>query len=189
MAEAARPAVFLDRDGTIVEDPPPGFLKDPAAVRLLPGAARAIRRLNDAGRLVVVVSNQSGIARGLYTAADYRAVERRVAELLAAEGARLDASFFCPHHPEFTGPCLCRKPGTRLFEEAAARLGIAFTRSWFVGDRPSDVAPARRVGGTGLLVLSGEGARHREQAEALGAGVVPDLAAAVDVILKGRPAA
>jgi D-glycero-D-manno-heptose 1,7-bisphosphate phosphatase len=186
VADAGSRAVFFDRDGTIVDDP--GFLKDPAAVRLLPGAARAIRRLNEAGWLTVVVSNQSGIARGLYTEADYRAVERRLADLLAAEGARLDASFFCPHHPEFTGPCLCRKPGTKMFEEAAAHLGIDLTRSWFVGDRPSDVAPARRLGGRGLLVLTGQGARHREQADALGVAAVLDLEAAVDTIMKERPA-
>jgi D-glycero-D-manno-heptose 1,7-bisphosphate phosphatase len=178
----ARGAVFLDRDGTIVEDP--GYLHEPTAVRLLPGAAQAIRRLNEAGWLVVLVSNQSGIARGLYSEADYRAVERRLAELLAAEGARLDASFFCPHHPEFTGPCLCRKPGTKLFEDARTALGIDFHRSWFVGDRPSDVAPARRLGGTGVLVLTGEGERHREQARALGARIVTDLQAAVDVITR-----
>jgi D-glycero-D-manno-heptose 1,7-bisphosphate phosphatase len=177
----ARGAVFLDRDGTIVEDP--GYLHDPTAVRLLPGAAQAIRRLNAAGWLAVVVSNQSGIARGLYSEADYRAVERRLAEQLAAHGARLDASFFCPHHPEFTGPCLCRKPGTKLFEDARTALGIDFHRSWFVGDRPSDVAPARPLGGTGLLVLTGEGERHREQARALGVRVVTDLHTAVDVIL------
>lgn len=167
----------MDRDGTIVDDP--GFLKDPAAVRLLPGAAGAIRRLNETGWLAVAVSNQSGIARGLYTETDYHAVERRLAELLAAQGARLDASFFCPHHPRFTGPCPCRKPGTKLFEQAAAELGIDLGRSWFVGDRPSDVAPARRLGGRGLLVLTGEGARHRAQARGLGIPAVADLSAAV----------
>lgn len=172
--------MFLDRDGTIVEDP--GYLHDPTAVRLLPGAAQAIRRLNEAGWLVVLVSNQSGIARGLFTEADYRAVERRLTELLAAQGARLDASFFCPHHPELTGPCLCRKPGTKLFEDARTALGIDFRRSWFVGDRPSDVAPARQLGGQGLLVLTGEGGRHQEQARTFGARIVTDLTAAVDLI-------
>src|SRR2546429_620821 len=120
-ARATHRAVFLDRDGTIVEDP--GFLHEPAKVRLLPGAAAAIRRLNDAGWLVATVSNQSGIARGLYDAAAYAAVQRRVVELLAAHGARLDGAYFCPHHPEITGPCECRKPGVRLFRGAAAALG------------------------------------------------------------------
>jgi len=180
VADPTRGAVFLDRDGTIVEDP--GYLHDPAAVRLLPGAAAAIRRLNATGWPVVVVSNQSGIARGLFTETDYRAVERRVAELLAAEGAGLDASFFCPHHPEFTGPCPCRKPGTKLFEDARRALGIDLRRSWFVGDRPSDVEPAAALDGTGLLVLTGQGDLHRDQAAALGIRVVPDLRSAAEVI-------
>src|SRR6266571_6905704 len=125
-AETRRRAVFLDRDGTIVEDP--GFLHQPGKVRLLPGAAEAIHRLNEAGWLVITVSNQSGIARGLYDAAAYQAVQRRLAELLAAHDARLDGAYFCPHHPEFTGPCECRKPGVLLFREAAAALGLELTR-------------------------------------------------------------
>ena len=96
-------AVFLDRDGTIVSDP--GFLREPGKVRLLPGAGEAIRRLNQAGWLVVTVTNQSGIARGLYDQAAYSAVQRRVAELLGAHTAHLDGAYLCPHHPEITGPC------------------------------------------------------------------------------------
>ena len=182
MTDAGRAAVFLDRDGTVVEDP--GFLHEPGAVRLLPGAAGAIRRLNDAGWLVITVSNQSGIARGMYPEADYHAVQRRLAELLAADGARLDAALFCPHHPEVSGPCACRKPGTKLFEEARSALGIDVTRSWFVGDRPSDVAPAHVLGGRAVLVLTGQGASHRAAAEALDVPEAVDLAAAVDVIVR-----
>jgi len=182
MAEPGHGAVFLDRDGTIITDS--GYLHRPDAVRLLPGAAPAIQRLNQARWPVVTVTNQSGIARGLYAESDYRRVEHRLAELLAAEHARIDASFFCPHHPQFTGPCECRKPGTKLFREAADQLGLDLTRSWFVGDRPSDVAPARALGGRGLLVLTGEGAAHQAQARALGVSVVTDLAAAVATILR-----
>ncbi len=176
-----RRAVFLDRDGTIVDDP--GFLHEPGRVRLLPGAGDAVRRLNEAGFLVVTVSNQSGIAQGLYDAAAYAAVQRRLAELLAGHRARLDAAYFCPHHPEIDGPCLCRKPGTKLFEDARAALAIDFARSFWVGDRLSDVEPAPQLGGHGLLVITGEGVRHQEQARALGFRVVRDLAAAVDEIL------
>src|SRR5437016_5788439 len=111
MSEAPGPrphrAVFLDRDGTIVEDP--GFLHEPGKVRLLRGAAAAIHRLNQAGWLVVTVTNQSGIARGLYDATAYAAVQRRLTELLTPHDARIDAAYVCPHHPEFTGPCECRK--------------------------------------------------------------------------------
>src|SRR6185503_7467990 len=124
-------AVFLDRDGTIIEDP--GYLHKPEQVKLLPGAAEAIRRLNAAGYLAVVVTNQSGIARGLYTVADYRAVEKRLGELLAAQGARIDVSYFCPHHPQAPEPCACRKPRTKLFLDAQAALGIDFKTSWWVG--------------------------------------------------------
>jgi D-glycero-D-manno-heptose 1,7-bisphosphate phosphatase len=177
MAERHR-AVFLDRDGTIVEDP--GFLHRPEDVRLLPGAAAAIRRLNDAGLLVVVVSNQSGIARGRYTAADYAAVQHRLGELLGADGARIDAAYFCPHHPDVTGPCECRKPGTKLFRDAARDLEIDLARSWYVGDRASDVAPARALGGRGILVRTGEGAGHQPPDGGL---VAADLAAAVRQIL------
>lgn len=177
-------AVFLDRDGTLVDDP--GFLHEPGAVRLLPGAARAVARLNQGGWLVVTVSNQSGIARGRYTTADYQAVQRRLVELLAAHDAHLDGSYFCPHYPPLSGPCDCRKPGVRLFQDASRDLGIDLARSIYVGDRPSDVEPARRLGGRGFLVETGEGAQHVDQARALGIPVAADVAAAVDQILEER---
>ena len=181
-------AVFLDRDGTIVEDP--GYLHEPGKVKLLPCTAVAIRLLNEAGFLVVVVSNQSGIARGLYTTADYAAVQRRLGELLMAHGARLDGSYFCPHHPQFPGTsgasCECRKPGLKLFRQAGEELDIDFARSWWVGDRLSDVQPARLLGGHGILVATGEGNLHQGQARAIGVMVVADLAAAADEILRLR---
>jgi D-glycero-D-manno-heptose 1,7-bisphosphate phosphatase len=176
-------AVFLDRDGTIVEDP--GFLHEPEKVTLLPGAAEAIRRLNEAGYRVVIVTNQSGIARGRYTVADYEAVQRRLGELLAAKGARIDGAYFCPHHPLLSGPCECRKPGLKLFRDAQAAFEIDFSHSWWVGDRLSDVQPARLLGdeGRGILVATGEGNLHQGQARALGVMVVADLASAVEKIL------
>lgn len=182
-AAAAHRAVFLDRDGTIVEDP--GFLHEPGKVRLLPGAAEAIHQLNQAGWLVITVSNQSGIARGLYDAAAYSAVQRRLVELLAAHDARLDAAYFCPHHPAFTGPCECRKPGVKLFRDAAAALGLDLKRCYWVGDRLSDVAPARKLGGRASLVETGRGTTHVGKARALGIAVVPDLAAAAAAIVRG----
>lgn len=176
-------AVFLDRDGTIVEDP--GFLHEPEKVKLLPGAAEAIRRLNEAGYRVIIVTNQSGIARGRYTTTDYEAVQRRLGELLAAKGARIDGAYFCPHHPQLSGPCECRKPGVKLFHEAQAAFDIDFSRSWWVGDRLSDVQPARllRRDGGGILVTTGEGNLHQGQARAIGVMVVADLGEAVDKIL------
>src|SRR2546425_3324591 len=174
-------AVFLDRDGTIVEDP--GFLHEPEKVKVMPGAAEAMRRLNDAGYRVIIVTNQSGIARGRYTVADYEAVQRRLGELLAAHGARLDGAYFCPHHPLLSGPCECRKPGLKLFHDAQAAFDIDFSRSWWVGDRLSDVQPARLLGGEGILVATGEGNLHQGQARALGVMIVADLGEAVQKIL------
>jgi D-glycero-D-manno-heptose 1,7-bisphosphate phosphatase len=174
----------LDRDGTILDDP--GFLHEPDKAHLLPDAARAIARLNGAGWLVITVTNQSGIGRGRYPESDYHAVQRRLGELLAAQGARLDGSYFCPHYPPKTGPCDCRKPGTKLFLEAKQSLRIDFIRSWWVGDRVTDVAPARELGGRAVLVLTGNGTLHQGQARALGAAVEEDLSAAVATILSTK---
>ena len=174
-------AVFLDRDGTIIEDT--GYLADPAGVRLLPGAAAAIARLNGAGIGAIVVTNQSGIARGLLDESGYAATARRLDALLAAEGARLDAHYHCPHHPDFTGPCECRKPGPLLYRRAASEHGLHLARCWWVGDRMRDVVPAERLGGRGLLL-----GRPRPDELALSPGarfpVVRDLSAAVDIILQ-----
>jgi len=185
MSKRGHRAVFLDRDGTIVEDP--GFLHEPGKVRLLPGAAEAIRRLNHAGWLVVTVSNQSGIARGLYDAAAYAAVQRRLVQLLTPHGARLDGAYLCPHHPDVTGPCDCRKPGLRLFRDAASALDLDLRESYWVGDRVSDIEPARTLGadGHGLLVSTGRGGEHAAGARAMGFAVVADLAAAAAEIVRG----
>lgn len=152
MAEthAGTPALFLDRDGTIIHDE--HYIATPQQVALIPGVAAAIRRANEAGVLVVVVTNQSGIARGLLTTEDYERVHRRMSELLAAEGAHVDAAYFCPHHPEFNGPCSCRKPGTLLFQQAATAHGIDLSRSAFIGDHWRDALPALSFGGRGILV-------------------------------------
>ena len=146
----ARRAVLLDRDGTLIEDV--SYIARPEQVLLRPGAARAVARFNAAGWATVVVTNQSGIARGLLTEDDYRAVAARLDELLAATGARIDASFHCPHLPDISGPCDCRKPGVALYERAAESLGLDLARSAFIGDRLRDVQPARRFGGLGILV-------------------------------------
>lgn len=145
-----RAAVFLDRDGTLIEDT--GYLARADQVRLLPGAAEAVRRLRAAGYAAVVVTNQSGIARGLLTEADYAATAERLASLLAAEGASLDAQYHCPHLPQITGPCECRKPGTLLYRRAAAELDLDLRESWWIGDRSRDVEPAAALGGRGLLL-------------------------------------
>ena len=150
MTPEAKAAVFLDRDGTIIEDV--GYLRDPADIELLPGAALAIGRLNQTDLFVIVVTNQSGIARGLLTTQQYRATQERLDQLLGLEEAGIDAHFFCPHYPELSGPCECRKPGPLLYRQAAERFGIDLSRSWWVGDRLRDVLPAKTFGGRGILV-------------------------------------
>jgi D-glycero-D-manno-heptose 1,7-bisphosphate phosphatase len=177
-----RRAVFLDRDGTLIEDV--GHLRDPEVVRLLPGTAGAIKRLNDHGLLAIVVTNQSGIARGLLSRHQYQLGERRVDELLQAQGARLDAHYFCPHLPELTGPCDCRKPGVLLYRQAAEHFNIELGASWWVGDRMRDVLPAEAFRGRGILVLTGEGATEARDGNASRFAQARDLAGAVELILK-----
>lgn len=176
-----RPIVFLDRDGTIIEDT--GYVRDPGRVRLLPGAAGAIARLNTAGYPVVVVTNQSGIARGLLTEGEYAAVASRMATLLAGEGARIDFTAWCPHAPEIGGPCDCRKPATGGHRRAAASLGRSVAGAWCIGDRLTDLLPAHEFGGRGVLVQTGEGASHADQAHAEGFTVATNLAAAASLVL------
>ena len=145
-----RRAAFLDRDGTIIEDV--DHISPADDVVLRPGAADAIRSLNDNDITVVVITNQSGIARGRFTLTDYEAVRTRVAQVLAEHDAQIDATYYCPHHPDFGGPCQCRKPGTLLFDLAIADLGIDPRLSMFAGDRLRDVMPARKYGGAAYLI-------------------------------------
>ncbi len=147
--------VFLDRDGTLIEDT--GYPADREQVRLIAGVGAAVKRLNEVGMPVVVVTNQSGIARGLFTRADFDAIEERLAEELAGVGAHLDGVYMCPHHPDFDGACDCRKPGLALYVQAAEELAIDLSRSFYIGDRWRDVDVTRSVGGTPILVSTGEG--------------------------------
>lgn len=181
---SSRPAVFFDRDGTLIEER--HYLGDPAGVRLLPGVADAVRRLNAAGVPAVVVTNQSGIARGLFTEADYQATVRQLDELLAREGARIDAHYHCPHLPEVSGPCDCRKPGPLLYQLAARDLALDLGRSWWVGDRLRDIEAATRFEGHGALVLTGAGPEESGRADARGWTTASDVAAAVRMILAAR---
>lgn len=147
-----RPAAFLDRDGTIIRDMV--YLNDPSQVELLPGAAEALRRLSAAGIPLVVVTSQSGIGRGLITQDQYDRVRMRLDDVLAAEGVRLLGTYMCPHHPDFDGPCPCRKPGTLLYRQAADEHRLDPARSWFIGDRWRDAAPAFEFGARGIVIPS-----------------------------------
>ncbi|HJQ53835.1 MAG TPA: HAD family hydrolase [Gemmatimonadaceae bacterium] len=176
-------AVFLDRDGTVMEDA--HYIKSPSQVSLLPGAAAAVKKLNDAGVKVIVVTNQSGIARGLFTVEDYEKVRKQFETLLAQEGARIDASYFCPHYPDATGPCDCRKPGTKMFEDAIRDWKIDPSRAAYIGDRWRDVAASRKLGGRGILVPSPiTTAEDRRLTGEAGIETAPTLRDAVEALLR-----
>jgi len=185
-----RPAVFLDRDGTLVDEL--GFLARPEDLRLLPGAAEAVRRLNAAARAAIVVTNQSGIARGLFDEAALARVHARLCEELARGGARLDDVLHCPHHPSEGAPplrarCACRKPEPGLVREAARRHDLDLARSWMIGDSLRDLECGARAGlGGSILVLSGKG---RDELATLApeerarTRTAPDVLAAVELVL------
>jgi histidinol-phosphate phosphatase family protein len=154
-ATVRRRAAFIDRDGTLIEER--GDLGEPEGVALIPGSAEAVRRLEQAGLVVVLVTNQSGIARGLFSVENFEAVQQRMIELLAAQGARLDNVYYCPHHPDVDGPCECRKPADGMYRRAERELSLDLARSFYVGDRWRDVAVTEEVGGTAFLVRTGAG--------------------------------
>ena len=173
-------AVFLDRDGTIIEDR--HYLSNPDEVALVPGAAEAVARVNALLVPVIVVTNQSGIGRGYFTVEQHIAVTRKLDELLAAKGARLDASYYCPHAPE--DGCDCRKPGTLLFRRAAEENpGIDLSRSLYIGDRIRDIEPGLALGGNVVLVPSASSPAQDIKTAEESARVAPSLGTAIDWFL------
>ena len=157
----ANRAVFLDRDGTINEEV--GYVNHIGRFWLLPRVGEAIRLLNQHEFKTVVVTNQSGAARGYFVETLIHEVHQKMKTLLSKEGAHLDGVFYCPHHPD--QKCRCRKPETGLIEEAAKELGIDCSRSYMVGDRRGDIEFANKVGAKGILVLTGYGRGEWENFE------------------------
>lgn len=178
---ARRPAVFLDRDGTLVREV--GYLADPANLEILPRVPEALRALQAAGYALVVVSNQSGVGRGLFPLRRVHEAMARLRRRLRAHHVELDGIYFCPHRPE--AGCPCRKPGTALLERAAEDLLLLPRASFVVGDKQLDVATARRAGARGVLVRTGYGRDEEQRVDAAGGPerVCDDLAAAAEWIL------
>jgi len=182
-------AVFLDRDGTICEEV--GYIHSKDQLRLIPGAAEAIRRLNRRGIKTVVITNQSGVARGFFSEEQLRAIHEEFLHLLREEGARLDGIYYCPHHPTegqepYLRVCECRKPSPGLLKKAAEELDIDLEASFMVGDHFADVAAGLAVGGKGILVLTGHGEKtlgEKATWTVSPSWIAQDLAAAVDWIL------
>lgn len=182
--QAMRPAVFLDRDGTIAEEV--GYLNHASRFRMFPFAAAAIRRLNEAGLPVVIVSNQSGVGRGYFPESLVRTVNDLMIELLAASNAHVDAIYYCPHTS--ADNCDCRKPKTGMLDRAAREHSLDFARSFVVGDRYGDIELARRAGAKGILVRSGYGegelAWHSAKWPSQPDFVAEDLSKAAEWILR-----
>jgi D-glycero-D-manno-heptose 1,7-bisphosphate phosphatase len=176
-----REAVFLDRDGTLIEEV--SYLAEPEQVRFVPGAAEAVRKLNGAGLLVIVVTNQSGVARGYFPESRVAVVHERLTALLGEHGAKVDAFYYCPHHPTEGGgayrvECECRKPKPGMLLAAARDFDIDLARSWVIGDKRCDAEAGAAAGCRTVLVRTGHGAHLRDAVE--------DLAAAVEMVLRAR---
>jgi D-glycero-D-manno-heptose 1,7-bisphosphate phosphatase len=187
--------MFMDRDGVLLELV--DYLSRIDQVVLVPGVAAAIAGLNRAGIPVVIVTNQSGIARGLLTEADLRDIHAHVESLLAKEGARIDAIYYCPHHPDvgaapYRRSCECRKPAPGMLRQAARDLGLDLARSVFIGDHATDIEAGRRAGiGHSILVLTGHGKAAAEtlaSGELRPAAICPDVVSAIDIARRLMPA-
>ncbi|MGC3959368.1 MAG: HAD-IIIA family hydrolase [Verrucomicrobiota bacterium] len=189
--ETPTPAVFVDRDGTLIEEVTKHGITSPDQLQLIPGAAEAIHALNQAGLRVVVVTNQPAVAKGMATEADVEAQHRKLETLLGREHAFVDRIYFCPHHPEkgFPGErpelkidCACRKPKIGMIQQAAAELNLDLSASWLIGDTTTDVQTAKNAGLKSILVQTGYGGkdgRHAVTADA----VAPNIHEAVKLLL------
>ena len=181
----ARAAVFLDKDGTLVEDVP--YSVDPSSMRLTDGAGEACRLLCDAGFALIVVSNQSGVARGFFTEEALDAVQSGLRRLLSHHGAVLTDFLYCPHHPDGVVPayrrrCSCRKPEPGMLLEAATKHGVDLARSWMVGDILDDVEAGSRAGCRTVFIDNGNETEWVEDARRFPDFTVTSLGRAATVI-------
>jgi D-glycero-D-manno-heptose 1,7-bisphosphate phosphatase len=175
------PAVFLDRDGTLIEEV--DYLADPAGVVLIPGAAQALKDLAAAGYKLVLVTNQSGVARGLLDEAKLAQIHERLNDLLHGDDTRLDGIYACIHHPEFGSPCTCRKPQPGMLLQAAEDLQLDLKRSWMIGDAARDLEAGERAGARSLLVRTGKGSALARERNGEGITVTENIADAARWIL------
>jgi D-glycero-D-manno-heptose 1,7-bisphosphate phosphatase len=188
------PAVFLDRDGTICEEV--GYVNHVDRIQVYPYAARAIRKLNRAGYRIVVVTNQSGVGRGYFSERLVKQAHARIAKELASKGARVDAFYYCPHHPaatvrEYRMDCRCRKPATGMADDAAKRFHLDLKSSCVVGDSYRDMRLAFNIGARSIMLMTGYGkgeyVHHRKNWPRLPDEIARNLSEAVEIILDGQP--
>jgi len=177
------PAVFLDRDGVIIENRP-DYVKSWDEVSLLPGSLNSLRRLAGSLYKIVIVSNQSAVGRGILSIERVREINQRVILEIETSSGRVDASYICPHHPD--EKCNCRKPAPGMLNQAKEDLNIDFSRSYLIGDAATDIQAAQSVGVQGILVLTGRGENQLPEMIKAGMGdfqIAPDLNSAVEMIL------
>ena len=184
-----RRAVFLDKDGTLIENVP--YNVDPALIRLAPGVVEGLRALHGSGYQLVVITNQSGVARGYFPEAALAAVKRRLRELLDAHGVPLAGFYYCPHHPDGVVPgydcaCACRKPAPGLLRVAARKQGLDLAQSWFVGDILNDVEAGRRAGCRTILIDSGGETEWDLTPPRRPHHIVPDFRRVAPIIMRGE---
>jgi D-glycero-D-manno-heptose 1,7-bisphosphate phosphatase len=185
-------AVFLDRDGTINEEV--GYLDRMEKLVIYPQAPAAIKKINESGMKAIVVTNQSGVARGYFTEDSVCQVHLRIQELLNVQEAHIDAFFYCPHHPtegkgRYLQECMCRKPEAGLFLEAAKEMNIDLERSYMIGDTMKDIEAGLKVGSKGILVKTGYGKEAEREIinyDFKPAYIAEDILEAVDWIMKCR---
>jgi D-glycero-D-manno-heptose 1,7-bisphosphate phosphatase len=177
----SKPAIFLDRDGTLVEEV--NYLHRPEDMRLFPSTGDALQKLRKAGYLLVVVTNQSGIGRGVYTDEDMKAVHDAMQQKL---GGIIDGFYHCPHLP--CEGCECRKPGLKMIRDAERDLHIDLTASWIIGDKKIDVETGQSAGIKTALVLTGYGRSHKDALEEQPDVIADDLGQATAEILRLAPA-
>ena len=179
----SKPGVFLDRDDTVIKDMV--YLRDPGKIEILPRVCDAIHALNEKNIPVIIITNQSGIARGILNEERLSEIHLNLLRLLAEQGARIDAIYYCPHHPEgtvdeYTHACSCRKPEPGLLLQAAKDFCLDLSSCYMIGDKPIDVETIHRVGGSGIL-LSGRGDHNIQQRPDY---IAHDLYEAVNWVLK-----
>ena len=180
-------AVFLDRDGTIIEDV--GYIGERSRVRFLPGASQAIKSLNENGFGVIVVTNQSGVARGYFTEEMVQELNRYIREALAEQGAHIDMFYYCPHHidgviAEYRRECYCRKPNPGMIEVAVGDFGINLEDSFVIGDKASDIEAGHRAGCRTVLLTGADPPDTKEEIIMMADHVTPDLYRAVEWLVK-----
>lgn len=174
-----KPAVFLDRDGTILTER--FYLSDPKKMAFYPGVFGALRRLQRAGFRLVIVTNQSGLARGYFTFRRFKEINRRFKRAFASHGVRIDGIYYCPHLP--TASCACRKPKPALARRAARALKIDLKRSFVIGDQWTDMKLSQNLGVPGVLVLTGQGRSQRAKAGPLAQKITTNAATAARWVL------